>query len=307
MSGLDIEFKHSDTLGIQSIIYNSKYSSVRKTILSLKESVKVLLDKKLVSQVNLLWGDCSPEPCFSDSELADARAISDTYFKISYKFFNKNAGSALGHNILFSENRSEFILILNPDVIVSPQTLSVMIHSYGAERAGIVEARQIPVEHPKSFDETTGETSWASTCCALTRRELYEAIAGFDHASFFLYCDDVDFSWMIRKMGYKILYQPAAVVYHDKKLSVNGKWISSAAERYYSAEAALILAHKWSRPDIVQAALKFFDEKGDEPMKNAALEYRRRLIEGRLPDSLDQANQIGQFVSGNYAEHRFTL
>ena len=116
---------------------------------------------------------------------------------------------------------------------------------------GIVEARQIPLEHPKKFDPVDGSTSWASGACMMIRAELLQQVGGFDGDSFFMYCDDVDFSWRARLAGYQVIHQPSARVFHDKRIQVDGRLVVSDAERYYSAEAALLMAWKYSRPDLV--------------------------------------------------------
>ena len=71
----------------------------------------------------------------------------------------------------------------------------------------------------------------------------------------FLYCDDLDFSWRVRLAGYKIIYMPSAIVYHAKNLSLSGTWQPTSAEIYYSAEAAMLLAYKWSNPERAEKAL----------------------------------------------------
>jgi hypothetical protein len=61
-----------------------------------------------------------------------------------------------------------------------------------------------------------------------------------------MYCDDVDFSWRARLAGYRVVYQPTACVFHDKRLDPDGQIVAGEAEVYYSAEASLMMAWKWS-------------------------------------------------------------
>ena len=85
------------------------------------------------------------------------------------------------------------------------------------KEVGMVEARQTPLEHAKEYNtKTGGETEWASTACTVFKTEVYNKINGFDAETFFLYCDDLDFSWRVRLAGYKIIYMPSAIVYHAK-------------------------------------------------------------------------------------------
>src|SRR5699024_7578011 len=148
--------------------------------------------------------------------------------------------------------------------------------------------RQTPLEHAKEYDKTTGETEWASTACTIFRTNVYKEINGFDDDTFFLYCDDLDFSWRVRLAGYKIIYVPNAIVFHSKKLSVQGNWEPTSAEIYYSAEAAMLLAYKWSNVERAENLCEMYLNRGGEYEKKAALEYMKRKKEGRLPLVVDR-------------------
>jgi GT2 family glycosyltransferase len=195
---------------------------------------------------------------------------------IGYDFFGGNIGSAAGHNRLASAAETDFLLVQNPDVVVSPRLLENIIEPFAHPGVGISEAKQLPIEHPKDYHVLSGETSWATTACAMTPRSLFRKLNGFDAETFFLYCDDVDYSWRVRLLGYKVIFQPGAVVFHDKRLSNEGLWQPSASERYYSAEAALFVAHKWSRPGLVKNVLEHFNKSGDENMLRAGSVFRER-------------------------------
>ena len=123
----------------------------------------------------------------------------------------------------------------------------------------MVEAKQLPVEHPKDYHPVTGLTSWGSGAFSLVRRRVFELVGGFDEQTFFLYCDDVDLSWRIREAGYDVVHQPSAVVFHDKALTTSARWAPTEAERHFSAQASLLLAHKWSRDDVVEQLTAEFE------------------------------------------------
>jgi GT2 family glycosyltransferase len=130
-------------------------------------------------------------------------------------------------------------------------------------------------------------------------------IGGYDSRSFFLYCDDVDFSWRVRLAGHRVVHQPTARVFHDKRLDVDGAWVVGAAEEYWSAEGALVLAHKYSRPGRVREIRRDLLAHGTEAQRRAVADFDRRADEGRLPDPIDRDHAVGLFVDGNYARHRY--
>jgi GT2 family glycosyltransferase len=299
--------RRAATVQVQSVLFNNEFASVDRAIASLARAAELAVSSGACGGVIIRYGDSSSTPCLGDAALAELRGKYTGQLSIEYDYFQGNLGSARGHNRLANETAADFILVQNPDVVVSPRLIERLLGCFARAGVGMAEGKQIPIEHPKDYDAKTGETSWASTACAMIPAALFRQVGGFDADSFFLYCDDVDFSWMVRLAGFAVVFQPAASVFHDKRLSVTGAWQTSAAERYYSAEAALILAHKWSRPDRVNKFLKDFKGSGDSDQVKAARVFEERRNEGRLPAAVDPEHQVGQFVDLLYAKHRYPL
>jgi len=295
------------SIGIQSIIYQLPFESVERSLAAVARSAQLVQRTSLCKSVSVYYGDCSPTRMISDAQLEKLRAQFGMHLNVHYHFFDSNLGSARGHNALASSNSNQMFVILNPDVLMAPRVLQILVEEFKEPGVGIVEAKQLPIEHPKDFLLTTGETSWVSTACAMVASSLFQQLRGFDADSFFLYCDDVDFSWRVRQAGYKAVYQPRAAVFHDKKLSPQAQWQTSSAERYYSAEAALILSYKWSRADLTQQFLDSFKASGEDYLIKAAKKFETMRRNGTLPLPQDPEHKIGQFIAGNYAKHRFAL
>lgn len=64
------------------------------------------------------------------------------------------------------------------------------------------------------------EVDWVSGSCFLARRSAWEAAGGFD-ASYFMYMEDVDLCWRLRKAGWAVAYEPLAKVTHVQGVSTN--------------------------------------------------------------------------------------
>ncbi len=295
------------SIGVQSVLFNNEFRSIERAVGALARAAELAILGGVCKRVTLQYGDSSPSPCLSEQQLESLREQSGEALTITYDFFENNLGSARGHNRLADANPADILLVQNPDVVVSPRLLETMLGEFAVSGVGMVEAKQLPIEHPKDYDLQTGETSWATTACAMIPKRLFRQLGGFDASTFFLYCDDVDFSWQVRLAGFTVIFQPAAVAFHDKRLSVEGAWLASNAEKYFSAEAALLLSYKWSREDVTERCLREFKRAGADHLIRAAKEYERRRAEGRLPAQLDQQHRIGQFVEGMYAQHRFPL
>jgi GT2 family glycosyltransferase len=59
------------------------------------------------------------------------------------------------------------------------------------------------------------EVSAFSGCSVLARKDAFEKADGFD-AAFFAYYEDTDLSWRMRKMGWRIFYEPESCVRHHR-------------------------------------------------------------------------------------------
>ena len=57
------------------------------------------------------------------------------------------------------------------------------------------------------------EVDWAMATFMLVRREAWEAIRGFDPAHW-MYAEDLDIAWRMRKAGWRTRYEPAATIFH---------------------------------------------------------------------------------------------
>src|SRR5258707_2853464 len=216
---------------VQSILYNLPLRSVVRTLEYLDNAARNAAKAGDVQHVTVAYGDCSLDHTIDQVKLNEFRRSFPTLGDIEYTHFGANLGSAAGHNRLLKDADGDFVMILNPDVLVAPNLFNEMMNALGRSKVGLVEARQIPIEHPKDYDTETGETGWASTACAIAPAMLFNQLNGFDAETFFLYCDDVDFSWRVRLACYKVVHQCSAVVFHDKRLTPQGGWISRNAER----------------------------------------------------------------------------
>lgn len=290
------------SIQIQAVIYHNQKKNLLKTIEHIHNALGTVRDT--VDRVEFVFGDASSTPTFSREEVTEiTRRFSDR-LHFRYVFFNENTGFGKGQNRMGADCDTDYILIMNPDIIVTPTFFSEMLRPFRDPKVGMTEARQTPVEHHKAYDFHTLETGWASLACALVRTDIWNALNGIDSDSFFMYCEDVDFSWRLRLLGYKILYCPTAPVYHAKRLSTAAKWQPSHAEIYYSAESHLMMAHKWSHPKRKKELLKSY-RQGDAMLREIAETFLEKERKGLLPAPIDPKHTVSYFKDGYYTENRF--
>lgn len=65
------------------------------------------------------------------------------------------------------------------------------------------------------------ETTYATGCCLLTRREVLERVGLLDE-SFYMYAEDADWCARVRNDGYRIMVEPGARVWHKVSVSAGG-------------------------------------------------------------------------------------
>lgn len=135
---------------------------------------------------------------------------------ITYTTSN-NIGFGASHNKVMADNEFDYYLCLNPDGIAHHNMINALLE-FAKNKQGIFEALQFPAEHPKYYCSDTGVTDWCSGCAMLIPKQIYKELGGFDD-QFFMYMEDVDISWRVRKAGYKCHTVKDAMFFHDTYFS----------------------------------------------------------------------------------------
>lgn len=293
------------SIQIQSVIYGNEKSSLKKAMDAIANAVRVTkANNGIIKRFVLYYGDATKEPIYSADEVNQIKEQYSEFFEFKYKIYGYNAGSANGQTVLGMESDTDFLLLMNPDVIVSPRYFIDVIGPFENEKVGMTEGRQCPIEHHKEYNIKTGEEDWCTGACSVIRTELFKELGGYDYKTFFLYCDDVDLSWRVRDKGYKIIYVPNAMVFHAKRLTNNGGWMPTNAEVYYSAEAALLMAYKWSNDKRVNELINRF-KNGSETEKRVLEAFNEKKEKGELPKQI--VSKVATFNGDYYSENRFVI
>jgi GT2 family glycosyltransferase len=167
--------------------------------------------------------------------------------KYSFPHFislNENLGFARGTNIGIKfayENNADFIVLLNNDVEVSTNLFQNLLEPVLLnEKVGMVTPKIYYRDNRKliwhaggdinhntitaiasGYDEIDDgqydkvkETNWASGACCLISRDLIDKI-GFLEEKYFFGQEEWDYSTSAIRAGFKIVYNPKAIVYHE--------------------------------------------------------------------------------------------
>ena len=153
----------------------------------------------------------------------------------------QNLGFGAGSNAAARAGHGDFVFFYNIDTEIFPdafRNLEAAIRG-ASDKFGAFELRQFPYEHPKYYDPVTMEVSWSSGACFVLRRDVFEQTGGFDE-TIFMYAEDVELSWHIRALGYKIMYVPSAATWHyaykqageEKPVQLAGSTVGNLVLRY---------------------------------------------------------------------------
>ena len=164
--------------------------------------------------------------------------------------FLKNCNHAAGFA------RGKYILFLNNDTLVQDNWLkplvtliesdpaigmvgSKLIYSHDClqEAGGIFWKDGSAWNYGNKKDPTlpeynyVKETDYISGAAIMLSRELWTRIGGFDETFAPAYYEDSDLAFTVRKLGYKVMYQPLSVVIHLEGIS-NGTDLNSGMKAY---------------------------------------------------------------------------
>lgn len=113
---------------------------------------------------------------------------------------------------------------------------------------------------------------FATGCCMLVRREVFEKIGLFDNR-YFLYLEDLDFSVRTRKAGYQIIYEPKAIVWHKNAQSSGS---GSALHDYFFTRNRLLFGMTYAKLRtkiaLLREAMRFL-VKGPSWKRTAVIDF----------------------------------
>jgi GT2 family glycosyltransferase len=153
-----------------------------------------------------------------------------------------NTGFAGGVNAGWRVARTcpdlEAVLLLNNDAAVDPGFLAPLADALAEPGVGLATGTihhlprraaawyaggtfkwwQCRGHHDSAVPPAGRDVTFATGCLMLVRAEVMERLGGMP-ALYFLYYEDVEFSLRIRRLGYRLRYEPASVVFHEVGVS----------------------------------------------------------------------------------------
>ncbi len=202
----------------------------------------------------------------------------------STKNLGFSGGQNLGIKYALGET-ADYIVVLNNDVITDENLIIELLNSFKSQEVGVVcpkiyfakgyefhkdryenkdlgkvfwyaggliDWRNVFGKH-RGVDEIDNgqfdqreETQVATGCCMMVSREVFEK-AGLFNENFFLYYEDADLSMRILKQGFKIIYEPKAILWH-KNAAATGS--GSPLQDYYITRNRLVFGFKYAKKRV---------------------------------------------------------
>lgn len=158
----------------------------------------------------------------------------------------RNEGFAKGYNMALQQVDSDYYILLNSDVEVTPGWIEPVIDlmeanarigacqpkilmqanknlfEYAGASGGWIDKFGYPFARGRIFNELEEDMGqydaaqqcfWASGAALFVRADLYHMLGGLDEY-FFAHQEEIDFCWRLQLAGYQVYVQPASVVYH---------------------------------------------------------------------------------------------
>jgi len=201
-------------------------------------------------------------------------------------YYNEdNLGFAAAQNQAIAIGRGDWVLTLNPDVLLNPDFISELVEAGNSDsKVGTVCGKLLSIR--ASFDhlerqlvDSTGiyftptlrhldrgsqeldnghyaEFEYvfgATAAAALYRRQMIRDIAIFDEffdPDFFVYREDADVAWRAQLMGWKCLYTPLARGYHVRAVLPGNRRALPKAINMHSVKNRFLMRIKNMTPEI---------------------------------------------------------
>ena len=105
----------------------------------------------------------------------------------------------------------------------SARTFPNLIDAFGHAALGLVLPHNRFTRRYRMLDwdhHAAADVDWVSGACFVIRGALFDGLGGFDE-SYFMYLEDVDLCWRVWRAGWRVRYQPDAVVVHVQGVSTD--------------------------------------------------------------------------------------
>lgn len=182
----------------------------------------------------------------------------------------KNLGFSSAVNRGVKEAEGEIVFLLNTDVYPEAGFIEAVLPHFQDPKIFAVGMLDKSIEGGKIVRRGRGigkwrrgfyvhkrgkvnktDTAWVSGGSGAFRKSIWEKLGGFDQIYNPFYWEDIDLSYRAKKAGYKILFEPRSIVFHEHEGSVIKEQFPSWKIRTISFRNQLLFV--WKNADFSQS------------------------------------------------------
>lgn len=214
------------------------------------DSVKSIIE----NTVNVNYEIIIMDNCSTNDSYEILKEKFKNYSEVIIKRNRLNSGFGDGNNKAVEFTKSDILLFLNPDVLVFDNSIQMLLYEMNCnEEIGVLGAKLLNIDKSLQYScrrilnrkefliartplkkiffkkyvckinnkylmkdishDNKIEADWLMGSCLMMRKDLFNKVGGFS-SEFFMYFEDVDICYKIKKIGKKILYLPSARMIH---------------------------------------------------------------------------------------------
>lgn len=180
---------------------------------------------------------------------------------------NANTGYAGGNNAGLKVAEGNYLFFINNDTVIKEPVLSSLVSRLGDKQNGgvspmlkysyapdtiqyagytslspITLRNKMLGEHEQDNGQFSlpQETAYLHGAAMMIRLDVLQRIGTMSEI-YFLFYEEIDWSIQMRRAGYKLWYEPAAVIYHKESMTVQR---NSPSREFYLSRARMLFARK---------------------------------------------------------------
>jgi GT2 family glycosyltransferase len=240
---------------------------------------------------------------------------------VTIRVNQRNLGFAAGNNVALRQETADIAVLVNPDVVVTPNWLRQLIGPFRAdETIGVAGCKLLypggtvlnhaggRITHPQAMPRHIGgkeldagqhdhlrDVDYVIGAALAIRRKIVAKTGLFDEG-YFLYFEDVDFCFTVREAGFRVVVIPQAVATHvESAVAIKGSF--SYLQQFHSGRWRFILKH-FTPDEIISETIpvetRWLETIDPAERQAAALAYEMAL--GTLPSIWQMREAAGNPV-----------
>lgn len=152
----------------------------------------------------------------------------------------KTCGFSISCNRGIYNAKGDLVILLNNDVEISKTSLNPALKHFNSKDVFAVNPRiiipnrnnlneslkRLRIHHGFIYTETINKKNilyipYATACAMILDRKKFIALGGFDELFSPFYWEDVDLSYRAWKRGWRVIYEPRSIVYHEHMATIS--------------------------------------------------------------------------------------